>query len=142
MGVTDKGATVLVRVVGRRCYRFLGQMSVPDTAAIRAERDVRWSEMIGSSTHLLLKNADNFLHVKGRSTLLDSLWSDLICWSSCGLSSSGGPFSCIDDAYVCRECSCSSIATDLDYHVVKNAGNFLHVEGRSSTIGFVVVVSH
>ncbi|GMN49068.1 hypothetical protein TIFTF001_018235 [Ficus carica] len=33
-------------------YRLLGQMSVPDTAAIRAERDVRWSEMIGSSTDI------------------------------------------------------------------------------------------
>ncbi|GMN32780.1 hypothetical protein TIFTF001_048227 [Ficus carica] len=35
---------------GPDSYRLFGQMSVPDTAAIRAERDVRWSEMIGSST--------------------------------------------------------------------------------------------
>ncbi|GMN19495.1 hypothetical protein TIFTF001_045197 [Ficus carica] len=34
----------------RQSYRLLGQMGVPKAAAIRAEKAVRWSEMIGSST--------------------------------------------------------------------------------------------
>ncbi|GMN43180.1 hypothetical protein TIFTF001_012378 [Ficus carica] len=38
---------------GSDSYRLLGKMSVPDTATIRAEKNVRWSEMIGSSTHFI-----------------------------------------------------------------------------------------
>lgn len=34
------------------------------------------------------------------------------------------------------------LRSDVGYFIVKNAGNFLHVEGRSNTIGFVVVGSH
>ncbi|GMN65827.1 hypothetical protein TIFTF001_034888 [Ficus carica] len=73
MGVTGKGVTVFVRVVGRRCrggpstpssghsstrfrqsYHLLGQMGVPKAAAIRAKKAVRWSEIIGSSTSFML----------------------------------------------------------------------------------------
>ncbi|GMN66608.1 hypothetical protein TIFTF001_035672 [Ficus carica] len=34
----------------RQSYCLLGQMGVPKAVAIRAEKAVRWSEMIGSST--------------------------------------------------------------------------------------------
>nr|GMN27239.1 hypothetical protein TIFTF001_051577 [Ficus carica]GMN27269.1 hypothetical protein TIFTF001_051580 [Ficus carica] len=40
----------------RQSYCLLGQMGVPKAAAIRAEKAVRWSEMIGSSTAVDIKN--------------------------------------------------------------------------------------